>query len=94
MITLNFFDSFALVLESYQEFDMLFTRNIINKSSKKERIFDYIKRILGSFSKKDILNKLPDISESTTERVLKQLLDSKEIQKIGERKTTRYIKKQ
>lgn len=94
MITLNLFDSLALVLESYQEFDMLFTRNIINKSSKKEIFFDYIQSILGSFSKKDILNKLPDISESTTERVLKQLLDSKEIQKIGERKTTRYIKKQ
>lgn len=84
--------SLALLLESYQEFDELFTKNVRNKISKQDRIIEYINNMLGSFSKREILEKLSDISESSIEKVLKEQLDSKRIEKIGERKTTRYKK--
>ncbi len=85
--------SLALLLESYIEFDQLFTSSIITKSSKKERIIEYIDNVIGSFSKREVLDKLPDISESTIERVIKEQLDINYLIKIGERKTTRYKKR-
>ena len=85
--------SLGLLLESYQEFDRLFTRNVVNNQSKQERIIEYIGDLIGSFSKRDIIDNLPDISESTIERVLKEQLDSSFLEKIGDRKTTRYKKR-
>lgn len=85
--------SLVLLLKSYKEFDQLFTSSIISKLSKQERILEYIDNVIGSFSKKEVLEKLLDISESTVERVLKEQLDKNHLVKIGERKTTRYKKR-
>ncbi len=84
--------SLSLLLESYKEFDQLFTSNVINKQSKKERILNFIEETIGSFSKREVLDKLLDISESTIERIIKEQLDNGKLVKIGERKTTRYKK--
>ncbi|MCK5388367.1 MAG: Fic family protein [Candidatus Izimaplasma sp.] len=85
--------SLALLLESYIEFNQLFTSSVITKSSKRERIIEYIDNVIGSFSKREVLDKLPDISESTIERIIKEQLDMNYLTKIGERKTTRYKKR-
>jgi len=84
--------SLILLLDSYKEFDELFIKDVVKKSSKKERIIKKINSNLGSFSKKELSEKLIDISGSTIERVLSELLKRGDIQKIGDRKTARYKK--
>ena len=44
------------------------------------------------FSKRDILNKLPTISESTVEVTLNKLVEEKYILKIGNTRGAKYIR--
>jgi len=60
--------------------------------SKPERIRALFNRSLGSLSKQDILNYLPDTSVSTVETTLVKLLKEGFIAKTGEGKKTRYVK--
>ena len=62
------------------------------KLSKAQRIKTVFDLQLGKITKQDILNKYPDISVTTVERTLKELLDSGYIMKIGKGKATAYVK--
>lgn len=62
------------------------------KTTKTERIKNTIFNSLVPLSKKGIAESLPDISLTTIEKVLSDLLKEDEIKKIGTYKNARYIK--
>jgi DNA-binding HxlR family transcriptional regulator len=48
---------------------------------------------LGIVKKSDIAKLCPDISETTIERTLKELLEAGYIEKVGKGRATGYVKK-
>ena len=61
------------------------------KMPKTERVRLLIQNTVGKISKKEILEKCPDISTKTVERALTELMASGEIIKIGGGRYTSYI---
>ncbi|TVP94174.1 MAG: Fic family protein [Acholeplasmatales bacterium] len=84
----------SVILAAHKDFasrvELLRDKNI-NKTERVKRVFD---SKLGKISKSDIHMLNPDISPKTIEKALKELADSKYIEKIGQGRTTVYIKKQ
>ncbi|KAB7788812.1 Fic family protein [Bifidobacterium cebidarum] len=62
------------------------------KITKEQRVVALFSQTLSPLSKAEILTQLPDISETTVERVLRSLLNSGTIVKLGAGRSTRYIK--
>lgn len=60
-------------------------------ASKPERIASYIKDNLGKVKKTEIMDACPDISQTTVQRTLKDLVAAKKIIKIGGGRYTYYI---
>lgn len=58
--------------------------------SKPDRVREIIKNTLGTITKKEILEKCPDISQVTVQRALAELIESEEILKIGGGRYTKY----
>lgn len=77
----------------YKELDKRFLTLSSEKISKKKRIEQIVLSAFIPISKKEIQNLLPDISVSTIEIVLAQMINDKLIEKIGTTKNTRYLKK-
>ncbi len=79
------------LLSAYRDFENRI--NILsNKSlSKPQRIEELIKQTLGKLSKSEIAEKCPDISITSIERTLKDLLDQGKIIKIGKARATSYV---
>lgn len=84
----------ATLLSCYRELDKMFVTIDAKKSSNSERVEAAITSSILPLSKKQLLDILPDISSSTIERVLGQLLSSGKIAKIGTTRAAKYIKKQ
>ncbi len=61
-------------------------------TSKADRVEAVFAQRLGKICKSDILEECPDISETTVERVLHDLLDKGVIQKVGAGPATGYVK--
>jgi len=61
--------------------------------SKAERVKAVFDKKMGKLTKADIAAYCPDISETTIERTLKELLDAGYIEKVGKARATGYIKK-
>ena len=61
--------------------------------SKANRIKDLIEKTPGKISKKEIAQACPDISITTIERTLADLVASGLIDKIGVGRSTTYVKK-
>ena len=59
--------------------------------SKPERVRETIRETLGRISKREIMEKCPDISEITIKRVLMDLTASGTIIKVGSGRGTSYI---
>lgn len=86
-----FIDNFLFNLKmSYFELDSRFANFKDKKITKKQRIEDFITGSLLPVSKRDICDKLPDISVTTVEVELGRLLKSGEIEKIGNGRGTKY----
>ena len=86
-----FIDNFLFNLKmSYFELDSRFANFKDKKITKKQRIEDFITGSLLPVSKRDICEKLPDISVTTVEVELGRLLKSGEIEKIGNGRETKY----
>ena len=82
----------GMVLNCYRTFEER-VEDVLNTSiSKPERIRNIIERRLGKFSKSDLIEMSPDISETTIERTLKQFLDEGYIRKLGGGRGTVYAK--
>ncbi len=80
----------GIIVAAYRELtsrvDVLVTKHV----SKPERVREIIRTTIGRTTKAEIMSKCPDISETTVERTLKNLLDTNEIIKIGGGRYTSY----
>lgn len=81
-----------VILNAYNDFSSRVGHLQNNTISKPERIKQLFDSTLHKLSKKDILNRCPDISMSTVELSLSDLLKSGYIIKVGAGRSTAYIK--
>lgn len=77
----------------YKELDKRFLTLSTKKTSKKQRIEQIVLSAFIPISKKEIQDLLPDVSITTIEAVLSQMLKDGAIYKIGTTKNCKYIKK-
>ncbi len=82
----------GIILHAYREFESRISSVSISRASKVDRIREVFETKLGKITKRDILDRCPDISASTIEKTLKSLLDSGFIRKTGIGKSTAYYK--
>ena len=82
-----------LLYKSYKTLDESFTEISLKKAKKSERVECILANAIVPISKKEILEKVPDISVKTVELVLSKMLKNNSIKKIGTYKDARYIKK-
>ena len=82
----------GVVVKAYNEFEDRVEHLRHRKISKAARIAAVIYKTPGKISKKDIALACPDISVTTIERTLAELLASGQIQKVGSGRRTAYVK--
>ena len=82
----------GLMLKCYRMFEDRVSDVVSAKMSKPERIKNAIIRQVGRFTKSQLLEICPDISETTVERTLKQFLDEGFIRRIGAGRGAAYCK--
>ena len=83
----------GIVLKGYNEFQDRIEHLKYRKLSKADRVRSVFDKKLGVVKKSDIATLCPDISETTIERTLKDLLDAGFIEKVGKGRATGYAKK-
>ena len=83
----------GVVVKAYNEFEDRVAYLRHRKMSKADRIKDLIEKTPGKISKKEIAQACPDISVTTIERTLAELVASGFIDKIGVGRSTTYVKK-
>ena len=81
----------GIIVKAYQEFQDRVEHLHGKTLSKPERIRQVFNKRLGKITKSDIATQCPDISLSTIERTLKDMLDKGEIQKVGSGRGTGYV---
>ncbi|MDR3210641.1 MAG: Fic family protein [Planctomycetota bacterium] len=82
------------LLKCYKELDTHFAAIQSGKVSKKQRIEATVLHSLLPISKREICYILPDVSPTTVESVLAQMLGKGVIEKIGSARNTKYIARQ
>ena len=88
---LPFIEQFALtLLRCYQELDKRFAIVSDKRLSKQNRIEATVLNSLLPISKREIAAILPDVSPTTIEKVLGEMVKAQQIQKIGAGRSTRY----
>ena len=80
----------SVILASHREFATHVQIMIENKLSKPERIAKIIEDTIGKVTKQDILDKCPDISETTVQRTLADLSKKRKIIKMSGGRYTSY----
>ena len=80
----------GIIVAAYREFSSRVKLITTSGMSKPDRVRELIKNTLGTITKKEILEKCPDISQATVQRALADLLESGEIEKIGGGRYTKY----
>lgn len=83
----------GVVLKGYNDFQDRVEHLKYRKISKTERVKAVFEKKLGIIKKSDIATLCPDISETTIERSLKELLECGYIEKVGKGRATGYAKK-
>ena len=81
----------GVLIKAYREFEMRVAYMTDKTLSKPDRIRTELANSLAPLSKKELLERNPDISEGTVERALAELVKSGAIQKIGAGKKTEYV---
>ena len=79
-------------MKGYNEFQDRIAHLKYHKLSKADRVKAVFDKKLGIVKKSDIAIFCPDISETTIERTLKELLEIGCIEKVGKGRATGYIK--
>lgn len=79
------------LVTSYKNFDEIATQLTAKGLSKPDRVREIIKLHQGEITKSEILKQCPDISQITVQRALADLLNNKQITKIGGGRYTSYI---
>ena len=82
----------GVVVKAYSEFEDRVEHLRHRKMSKVARITALINKTPGKISKKDIAQACPDISVTTIERTLAELLTSGQIVKVGKGRSTAYAR--
>ncbi len=81
----------GVIVAAYREFESR-VKLVANTSlSKSERIREIIKAHIGTITKTEILEANPDISDTTVQRTLAELIKNNEIKKIGGGRYTKYV---
>lgn len=80
----------SVIIAAYREFSSRVSLLTISGMSKPDRVREIIRTTLGPISKKEILEKCPDISQTTVQRTLTELVESGQIIKIGGGRYTKY----
>ena len=80
----------SVILAAHREFASRVQIMIESKLSKPERVEKIIEDTLGKVTKQEILDKCPDISETTVQRALNALLKKGKIVKISGGRYTSY----
>lgn len=83
----------GVIQKGYSEFNDRIEHLLHSKLSKSERVKAVFDQRLGVIKKSDIVALCPDISETTIERTLKDLLAAGFIEKVGGGRATGYAKK-
>lgn len=84
----------GIIIKAYDEFEDRIQYLVTKKISKPDRIKAIISQTLGKISKKDLMERCPDISQGTIERTLSSLVKEGYIIKVGSGPATAYIRKQ
>ncbi len=80
----------GVVINAYKEFESRVKLVTNPNYSKADRIREIIKEHIGTITKSELLEMNPDISDTTVQRTLADLLKSGEIKKIGGGRYTKY----
>lgn len=81
----------GVLLAAYRDFEDRVSLVSQAGATKPERIEALMRERVGKIRKCDILDALPDISETTVERTLSELLKAGRIEKVGAGRGTAYI---
>lgn len=84
----------GVIVKAYKEFESRVKLLTDSDLSKTDRIREIIKYHLGTITKSELMEMNPDISDTTIQRTLADLLKSGKIQKIGGGRYTKYIWKE
>ena len=82
----------GITLKAYNEFESRVVHLKNRTLSKPERIRAMIDQKVGKITKKEILDVCPDISKTTVERTLTELVKSGYIAKVGSGPATGYVR--
>lgn len=81
----------GVIINAYKEFEARVKLLTDPRLSKADRIREIIKNRIGTITKSELLEMNPDISDTTVQRTLADLLKSGEIEKIGGGRYTKYV---
>lgn len=81
----------GVILAAYRDFEERVSLVSQGGATKPERIEAFVRSYMGKIRKADIVQALPDISETTVERTLAELLKDGKIEKIGAGRGTAYL---
>lgn len=82
----------GIMLKAYNEFESRVEHLKTRTLSKPERIKAMIDQKVGKITKKEIMEACPDISKTTVERTLTDLVKSGYIAKVGSGPATAYVR--
>lgn len=81
----------GVIVKAYKEFESRVKLLTAPNLSKADRIREIIKKHIGTITKSELLAMNPDISDTTIQRALAELLKNGEIEKIGGGRYTKYV---
>ena len=81
----------GVIINAYREFESRVKLLTSPNLSKSDRIREIIKSHIGTITKSELMKMNPDISDTTIQRTLAELLKSGEIEKIGGGRYTKYV---
>ena len=81
----------GVIVKAYRSFESRVKLLTNPDLSKSDRLRETIKHHIGPIAKSELLAMIPDISDTTVQRTLANLLKQNEIKKIGGGRYTKYI---
>ena len=81
----------GVIINAYKEFESRVKLLTNSGLSKADRIREIIKNHIGTITKSELMEMNPDISDTTIQRTLADLLKCGEIEKIGGGRYTKYV---
>lgn len=81
----------GVLVKAYSEFEQRVEHLAYRKLPKGERVREIVSRHLGKITKREIMEQAPDISETTIENTLAEMLAEGLIEKVGKARATGYV---